>query len=837
LATSVTTVVDTQAVSQPWQLSAEALALWKEFPPRPIPATWMATRRDRATVETRLSVPPFLAEDSQTRCNRKLSLLTVLDWLELQPGATWQQRWESTGAGDDGHPDWRLKLIGDLKAAGDLGRRGERIIRILGMGLIQLIGADILRPKLGWLMITSSPLRIANEMARVRDPHGFAQLRAVRAASTVGDATVLPAIERIALIMAAKGNMIRDITPGDCLESLKIGREVFPGPGRSGRHSPFFYQLLHSIGVFPADAPSTVRMFSSRFPGQLTVEQLIDRYDLACRAVRDLLVDYLRERQPAVDYNTLTGLATALGLWFWKDLEQHHAGIDSLRLAPDIAAAWKQRLKTRTVRSTNPSGELVQTTVERAGASDILITVRSFYLDLAQWALDEPARWGPWAAPCPIRVDDVQHKKMTSRRKARMDQRTRERLPVLPVLVGAVDRARKTAAAMLDSATCTQPGELFTAADVTLRRARLNRHSPRIWAEDPNTGRRRDLTREEDNAFWAWAAVEVLRVTGVRIEELTELSHHSLVQYRLPATGELVPLLQIAPSKTDEERLLVISPELADVLSAIICRIRTSDGSIPLVIAYDHHEKVWNPPMPLLFQRTIGLESRPIPIDGVRTLIQGALATTELTGVNGKPLDFSPHDFRRIFTTDAIMNGMPPHIAQLILGHRDINTTMGYKAVYPEEAINGHRAFIARRRTLRPSEEYRSPTDEEWAEFLGHFERRRVALGDCGRAYGTGCIHEHSCVRCPLLRIDPAQRQRLVDIRDNLISRIAEAEREGWTGEAEGLKISLAAVKEKLAQADSLIARRNASVALDMPSYRDVAGRTVTLPENTKIKN
>jgi hypothetical protein len=88
---------------------------------------------------------------------------------------------------------------------------------------------------------------------------------------------------------------------------------------------------------------------------------------------------------------------------------------------------------------------------------------------------------------------------------------------------------------------------------------------------------------------------------------------------------------------------------------------------------------------------------------------------------------------------------MPPHIAQLVAGHRDINITMGYKAVYPEEVINGHRAFITRRRALRPSQEYRTPTDAEWEEFLGHFERRRVALGDCGRAYGTSCIHEHSC--------------------------------------------------------------------------------------------
>src|SRR5260370_5299616 len=163
---------------------------------------------------------------------------------------------------------------------------------------------------------------------------------------------------------------------------------------------------------------------------------------------------------------------------------------------------------------------------------------------------------------------------------------------------------------------------------------------------------------------------------------------------------------------------------------------------------------------------------------------------------------------RRIFATDAIMNGMPPHIAQLILGHKDINTTMGYKAVYPEEAINGHRAFIARRRELRPSEEYRTPTDAEWDEFPGHFARRNRALGDCGRAYGTACIHEHSCVRCSLLRVDPAQRPRLEAIRDNLAARVAEAERERWAGEAEGLRVSLAAAAAKLTELDGLAARR-----------------------------
>ena len=817
-----------QEPARTWQVSSEAKALLAKFPPRLVPASWSRTRQDRAAVEAGLAAEPLRANDSSARWHRKLSLQAVLDWLELHPGQTWQQRWDATGAGRDGHRDWRIQLIADLDAAGQLGRHRDYVGKVLGMGLIQLIGGDYVRPSLGWLMATSSPIRIANEMAKVRDRHGIAELRAARMANRVGDSTMLPAIEKVALIMAAKGGLVRDITVGDCLESMQVGREVFAGPTRSNRHSPVFYQLLHSIGAFPADAPPTVRMFSPLFAGQLSVEQLIDRYQLASRPVRDLLVDYLRERQPAIDYNTLTALATALGLWFWKDLERHHPGIDSLRLSPETAAAWKQRIRTRVLRSSNDSGEIVETTVERDGAADALLTVRCFYLDLAQWALDDPARWGPWAVPCPIRAADVQHKQMKSRRKARMDQRTRDRMPVLPILTQAVYGERNAAAARLESARHTQSGESFTVEGLTLRRAQLGRHSPRIWAEEPATGRRRDLTREEDNAFWAWAAIEVLRMTGVRIEELTELSHHSLIQYRTPATGELVALLQIPPSKTDQERLLVISPELADVLSTIVCRIRNPDGSVPLVVAYDHHQKVWNPPMPLLFQRTVGLESRPIPISGIRTLLGDALAHAGLTDATGKTLDFAPHDFRRIFTTDAIMNGMPPHIAQLLLGHKDINTTMGYKTVYPEEAINGHRAFIARRRALRSSEEYRRPTDAEWDEFLGHFERRRLALGDCGRAYGSSCIHEHSCIRCPLLRVDPNQRQRLIHIRDNLIARITEAEREGWTGEAEGLRVSLAATRDKLTQIDNTIQRHSTATELGLPSFPQIAGRTVT---------
>ncbi|GGT01439.1 hypothetical protein GCM10010270_86510 [Streptomyces violaceus] len=65
------------------------------------------------------------------------------------------------------------------------------------------------------------------------------------------------------------------------------------------------------------------------------------------------------------------------------------------------------------------------------------------------------------------------------------------------------------------------------------------------------------------------------------------------------------------------------------------------------------------------------------------------------------------------------------------------------------------------RRSLRPAAEYRTPTDAEWEDFLGHFERRKLSVGTCARAYGTACVHEHACVRCSHLRDYPEQHQAM----------------------------------------------------------------------------
>ena len=51
------------------------------------------------------------------------------------------------------------------------------------------------------------------------------------------------------------------------------------------------------------------------------------------------------------------------------------------------------------------------------------------------------------------------------------------------------------------------------------------------------------------------------------------------------------------------------------------------------------------------------------------------------------------------------------------------------------------------------------------------------------------CQHEHACIRCPVLQMDPRQRPRLLEIIKNLRERITEARGNGWLGEVEGLQV------------------------------------------------
>src|ERR1700688_2112205 len=107
-----------------------------------------------------------------------------------------------------------------------------------------------------------------------------------------------------------------------------------------------------------------------------------------------------------MDFSSLQRLAYLLGKLFWADLEAHHPGISTLKLPRDIAAAWKQRVMTKTKTARAAGGPRATAWSSRLDVGNALTAVRSMYLDIAEWADDDP-RWVPWAVRCPVSASEV----------------------------------------------------------------------------------------------------------------------------------------------------------------------------------------------------------------------------------------------------------------------------------------------------------------------------------------------------------------------------------------------------------------------------------------------
>ena len=720
----------------------------------------------------------FPDEDPDATNERCLAVGEALAWLSGRPGDNWQQRWAAS--------------VADTVAASAKSLSG-RARRRLETGLATLVALGAIRPSYRWL--SGSQARHVAKLFRQAHAPEFAALHQHAGRLGVSPVGLREALDTVTRVAIRTGRSPAQIGPEDLAGYIGEMRDG----GRTPRRVELAWTLLREAGGL-AGTPPTLRQY--RQSGQRSVAELVGRYPIACQPVRELIVRYLCERAPALDYSTLRWLAYRLAVLFWGDLERHHPGIHTLRLAPQVAQSWKRRLALKTDGS------------PRAQYLDILVSVRSFYLDVAQWALADPATWGSWAAPCPVSEADLAgYPKAQRRRKARMHQRTRTLVPVLPALVEAAARRLDHAERLLGAASAAEPGSLFSLDDSSYRRLVPHRpneqRSVRVVVVGAGSsvdaeGPRLTPARCEEEAFWAWAVVEVLRQTGARIEEVLELTHLSLRRYVQPS-GELVPLLQVSPSKTDTERVLPIAPELVAVLAAIIRRVKAGGEVVPLVSRYDPLEQLASAPLPYLFQRRFGHRPTVISSGYVRALLDRLGAYAGLRDVDGTPLRFVPHDFRRIFATEAVNSGLPVHIAARLLGHLDLNTTQGYVAVYPEQVIRHYREFIDRRRQCRPTEEYREPTTAEWKEFEAHFGLRSVALGTCTRPYGTACVHEHACVRCPMLRVDPAQLPRLESIEVNVRGRLAEALQMNWLGEVAGLEESLRQIVAKKEQTTKLL--------------------------------
>ncbi|UVJ38193.1 site-specific integrase [Arthrobacter sp. CJ23] len=82
---------------------------------------------------------------------------------------------------------------------------------------------------------------------------------------------------------------------------------------------------------------------------------------------------------------------------------------------------------------------------------------------------------------------------------------------------------------------------------------------------------------------------------------------------------------------------------------------------------------------------------------GVKQMPQRTCRDLARTHPAFEVLAFSPHDFRRIFSTDPVNLGLPIHIGARLLGHVNLQTAQGYVAVFEEDTVRHYRDFLSRR--------------------------------------------------------------------------------------------------------------------------------------------
>ncbi|MFI8340757.1 tyrosine-type recombinase/integrase [Streptomyces sp. NPDC085639] len=742
---------------------------------------------------------------------RRAGIRMLFGHLETLPGETWQERWEASGFNEENAPS-----VTTLGRSG-VGYDGSNMVS----GLKMMFAARGIQPSLSGFR--------ANKFADYADPFRMVQKdpRLDEFFATVDAQQQLSAVHRhrakfdITCALTTQGIDLVDLSPAALLhyslENKRLGLTHGANKDTTRFAALGAWEILHKVGHFPPGTAPTLRTFI--YNGQRSVEQLVDQYGIKNAGVRQLLIDYLVRRKSDTDYITLEGLARHLTSLFWAVIEELNPDQKDLVLGQELYDQWRAELQYW-----RRNGKTDRTRIRKDAAS-ILLAVRGLYVDLHSWAIAEPERWAQWVAPCPILPRDL--KGFGKRRREvnqRMADRTRVRQPLLPVLVQHVEARYEYLASLLEVARPLPLGEIFEHQGRRYRRSqsredyrRAKHHaesSIRVIAED--SGEVINVTMAEDAAFWEWVAVEVLRHSGIRIEELVELTHLSIRQYERP-NGEVIALLVVAPSKSERERVIPMSAELFHAIAQIIRRQTRNGQAIPLVTRYDGHEKTWSEPMPFLFQRQMGTIRRVMGPGTILNMIGRSCEQIAETNAAFAGTKFTPHDFRRLFATEIVNGGLPIHIGAALLGHLNLQTTQGYVAVFAEDIVKHYQEFLNHRRAQRPQGEYVDVTPEEWAEFEEHFDKRKVELGNCARPYGSPCQHEHACIRCPMLQVNPKMLPRLAEIEKDLLLRRQRAQEEQWLGEIEGIDMTLTFVRTKQADAARLMQRAPVHLGLPRP--------------------
>jgi integrase len=400
---------------------------------------------------------------------------------------------------------------------------------------------------------------------------------------------------------------------------------------------------------------------------------------------------------------------------FWRYLKATFPDIDSTAAIgrEHVQAYIPQCLAAaRATGRLGPSGIADGATT----ASHDLATIRTFFTDMAAWSLEENSpfcRYLPPAPPLTFRDTQVaQISRAYRRQEAAMTRRIidlEREMPKVRALAHEQWQATKDA----------------------------------ILRDD-----RREAWRAEAIAFWNWAFLELLVQSGLRIEEAHNLTVFDILR-RTDSRGRVYFLLHVEPSKFDKARLIPIGDSLGKVLAEIIIHVKRfyGLGHVPPIDHFDFNEQRPLPRAPYLLQG----RTRPHMI-GRSTIREGLQTLSRQAGAqrhDGSALDIGPHDCRRIFASEHLNNGTPPHVLRALLGHERLDTVMIYAKLYPGTLVEEYRRHVRGvYQAIHGPEVLSAPTEEEWAALERSCELRDMGTHLCALPTGNHCPKGLVCLGC-----------------------------------------------------------------------------------------
>jgi integrase len=451
---------------------------------------------------------------------------------------------------------------------------------------------------------------------------------------------------------------------------------------------------------------------------QLTTVEMVDITRVPER-FREVTIRYLDEYRVRVApvYATVHAKAIALGHW-WRYVDENHPELTSCaavrpRHARGFLPWAKERAQAVRRRSAHDDS-----THERATAHAWAGAVKVFFADLGSWAADEDSPLAGMAPPC----NPLGRRDLVTMEPLKIKRQTQARIAIK---VLELER------------------ELPSIRAYALRRwqAVSSRTAPPRHAQCTDAN--------EVAAFWDWAILELLLLSGLRVEEACELTTLDVLRRQLP-DGRRYYLLHVKPSKYDRARVIPIGDGLGRVISETVRHVRAFHGAdaVPAVRAWDSHERRWRPAAPYLLQTASG---HPSVIDEgtIRARLARMSRDAGARRADGTPLVLQPHDCRRMFASEHLNNSTPPHVIQALLGHATIDTVLVYAKLYPTTLVEEYRKTLRGVYQARYGDEaFRNPIAEEWAALNQACAMRDMGTHLCALPTGQHCPKGLVCLGC-----------------------------------------------------------------------------------------